>query len=157
LAIAIFMIPLVQRVLPPPRTMAFMAPILLILCCGTRAPWLQSLYVGVAIFASLMLLLQGRASVQNDIGFASDHAQPAAQVIARSPFRFVQTSSWIDRGCLRFYLKREGWRGDIRVVERGETFDAPWVFEGRSTIDQSKIVLPGYQPASVMGLYTAAQ
>jgi hypothetical protein len=157
LAVAVFMIPLVQRVLPPPRTMAFMAPIILILCCGTRVRRLQLLYTGLATLASLMLLLQGRATVQNDIGFASDHAQPAAQVIARSSFLLVQTSSWIDRGCLRFYLNREGWRGDISVVGRGETFDAPWVFEGRLTTDQSKLVLARYQPTSVIGLYTAAQ
>jgi hypothetical protein len=112
-------------------------------------------YVSLAVNTVYFLLLQGTNVVRNDVGFASNDAPQAARLVMNSSSELVQTSDWIDYGCLRFYLRRGGWKGSVRVLGRAERFDAPWVFKPQAELsDPASGLLPEeYQYTSVKGLY----
>ncbi len=151
---SVFLFPLLHGRLPPPRTLAFMGPIILLFWGGAVTPKMHVAYGGLALIALFVIFAQRTSLVQNDISFPSNDAHDAAITIATSPPTMVQTKHWADYACLRFYLRRAGWKGIVDVpIAR---FDAPWLFDGRAShLWHANHAPEGYKPTSVKGLYRA--
>jgi hypothetical protein len=152
LPLAILLLPLLQRVLPPYRTLAYITPLVLIFWAGTRFRRMGALYGGLALIGSVFILWNGTGPVRNNVAGASDTAPDAAVMLAHRRPDTVQTMSYdADYASLRFYLRRAGWNGSVEVSKK---LDAPWVFE---TNFEKGVIPEGYQPTSVSGLYSISQ
>jgi hypothetical protein len=151
---AVFLFPLFHGRLPPPRTLAFMGPLILLFWGGSVTPKMHLAYGSLALIALFVILAQRTSLAQNDISSPSNDAQDAAKTIATSPAASVQTKDWADYACLRFYLRRAGWKGIVNVPTA--RFDAPWLFDGRASHPWHANYAPeGYKSTSVKGLYRA--
>jgi len=151
LPLVVFIFPLLQRVLPPYRTLAYTTPLILIFWAGIRFQRMGTLYGSLALVGSLFIIWHGTGIVRNNVAGASDSAPDAARFLAGTQSNTVQTMSYdADYACLRFYLRRAGWNGSVEV---SRTFDAPWVFESNFA---EGVIPEGYQPTSVSGLYRIA-
>lgn len=150
LPLIVFLFPLLQWTLPPPRAFAFIAPLVFIFWGGFRLQWWwHAIYSGLALTAAVVILMQGTNVVRNNIAQASDSASEAAHIIAQTPFATVQTLDYDpDYACLRFYLRRESWKDIIKVNQQP---NAPFVFA--TTLEE---VPAGYKRTSVQGLYQSA-
>ena len=148
LPLVIFLLPLLQRVLPPDKTLAYMTPLILIFWAGTRFRRMSILYGGLALVGSLVIIWGGTRPLRNNVSGASDSAPAAAQILARTQPDTVQTLSYdADYACLRFYLRHEGWNGSVKISKK---LNASWVYD----TDFDKGPPEGYQPTSVGGLYS---
>jgi hypothetical protein len=156
LPFAIFIFPLLYGRLPPPRAVAFIAPLILLFWGGSNTSWVRIVNSILALVALFTILFYGTSMIENDVSFSSNNAQEAASLLAQSPPMPVQTKSWVDYGCLRFYLRRAGWKEMVRVIKHTDYYNAPWVFEGRRTDQQrASHLAEGYERTSITGLYRA--
>lgn len=146
--LAVFILPLLQGVLPPSRTLIFMIPLILIFWGGSHHRNIGMAYGVLALAASFFIVWHGTGLLRNDVAGASDSAPSAAQVIALHPGETVETAAYDgDYACLRFYLRRAGWNGSVKVSEQ---FAGPWLFESNL---KDGLTPEGYQSTSVAGLY----
>jgi hypothetical protein len=132
--------------------MVFMVPLLLMFLSAPQSS-ARHLYAMVAIVVSVGLLTAGTTVFSNAIGYPSDNAEAAAKAIQRGGYLEVQTQSWADYSCLRFYLRRERWPGTISVVE-DQNYHARWFFAGQTSGVPVSTYLPAnYQKTLIIGLY----